>query len=41
MFIGDGLNDLAALKQAEVSFAVKGPFEATLQVSDIYAPQKK
>lgn len=41
MFVGDGLNDLAALKQAEVSFAVRGPFEATLQVSDIYAPQKK
>lgn len=41
IFVGDGLNDLAALKQAEVSFAVRGPFEATLQVSDIYAPQKK
>lgn len=41
MYIGDGLNDLSALKQAEVSFAVRGPFEATLQVSDIYAPQKK
>ena len=41
MFVGDGLNDLQALKAAEVSFAVRGPFEATLQVSDIYAPQKK
>lgn len=41
IFVGDGLNDLTALKQAEVSFAVRGPFEATLQVSDIYAPQKK
>ena len=41
MFVGDGLNDLSALRQAEVSFAVRGPFEATLQVSDIYAPQKK
>ena len=41
MYVGDGLNDLQALKAAEISFAVRGPFEATLQVSDIYAPQKK
>ncbi|MGZ6485960.1 MAG: heavy metal translocating P-type ATPase [Pseudobdellovibrio sp.] len=41
LYIGDGLNDLQALSKAHVSFAVRGPFEATMQVSDIYAPQKK
>jgi Cu2+-exporting ATPase/Cu+-exporting ATPase len=40
LYIGDGLNDLQALQAAYVSFAVKGPFEATMQVSDVYAPQK-
>jgi P-type Cu+ transporter len=41
LYIGDGLNDLMALQEAFVSFAVRGPFEATMQVSDVYAPQKK
>lgn len=40
LFVGDGLNDLAALNKAYVSFAIKGPFESTLQVSDVYAPKK-
>lgn len=40
LYIGDGLNDLQALQEAYVSFAVRGPFEATLQASDVYAPQK-
>lgn len=40
LYIGDGLNDLPALSKAHVSFAIRGPFEATMQVSDIYAPQK-
>lgn len=40
LYIGDGLNDLQALQEAFVSFAVRGPFEATMQVSDVYAPQK-
>lgn len=40
LFVGDGLNDLPALQTAHVSFAIKGSFESTLQVSDIYAPKK-
>jgi len=40
LYVGDGLNDLQALQEAYVSFAVRGPFEATMQVSDVYAPQK-
>jgi P-type Cu+ transporter len=40
LFVGDGLNDLQALRSAYVSFAIKGTFESTLQVSDIYAPKK-
>ncbi|MEQ1723895.1 MAG: heavy metal translocating P-type ATPase, partial [Pseudobdellovibrio sp.] len=36
----DGLNDLQALNKAYVSFAIRGSFESTLQVSDIYAPKK-
>ena len=40
LFAGDGLNDMQALNAAYVSFAIKGPFESTLQVSDVYAPQK-
>lgn len=40
LFVGDGLNDIPALHEAYVSFAIKGPFESTLQVADIYAPQK-
>lgn len=40
LFVGDGLNDLQALNTAYVSFAIKGSFESTLQVSDIYAPKK-
>lgn len=40
LYIGDGLNDLQALQEAYVSFALRGPFEATMQVSDVYAPQK-
>ncbi|MES2800970.1 MAG: heavy metal translocating P-type ATPase [Bdellovibrionota bacterium] len=40
LYVGDGLNDLLALKEAYASFAIKGSFESTLQVSDIYAPGK-
>jgi P-type Cu+ transporter len=40
LFVGDGLNDLEALSEADVSFAIKGTFESTLKVSDIYAPKK-
>lgn len=40
LFVGDGLNDLQGLRSAYVSFAIKGTFESTLQVSDIYAPKK-
>lgn len=40
LYIGDGLNDLQALQEAYVSFAVRGPFETTMQASDVYAPQK-
>lgn len=40
LYVGDGLNDLPALQEAFVSFAVRGPFEATMQVSDVYAPRK-
>jgi P-type Cu+ transporter len=40
LFVGDGLNDLQALREAEVSFAIRGSFEATLQAGDIYAPKK-
>ena len=40
LFVGDGLNDVAALSAAQVSFAIQGAFESTLQVSDIYAPKK-
>jgi len=40
LYIGDGLNDLKALQAAAVSFAVRGPFEATFQICDIYAPRK-
>ncbi|MBC7741778.1 MAG: cation-translocating P-type ATPase [Bdellovibrionaceae bacterium] len=40
LFVGDGLNDVAALSEAYVSFAIQGAFESTLQVSDIYAPKK-
>ncbi len=40
LFVGDGLNDLKALRAAYVSFAIKGSFESTFQVSDIYAPKK-
>ena len=38
LYVGDGLNDVPALSEAFVSFAIKGTFESTLQVSDIYAP---
>lgn len=40
LYVGDGLNDLQALQEAYISFAVRGPFEATMQASDVYAPQK-
>lgn len=40
LYVGDGLNDLQALNAAYVSFAVRGPFEATYQVCDVFAPQK-
>lgn len=40
LYVGDGLNDIGALSKAHVSFAIKGTFESTLQVSDIYAPKK-
>lgn len=40
LYIGDGLNDMQALSEASVSFAIKGPFESTLKISDVYAPQK-
>ena len=40
LFVGDGLNDLLGLHEAHVSYAIKGAFESTLQVSDVYAPQK-
>lgn len=40
LFVGDGLNDLRALQAAAVGYAIRGPFEATMQVSDIYAPGK-
>ena len=40
LYIGDGLNDLEALSTAYASFAIKGTFESTLQISDVYAPQK-
>jgi len=40
LYVGDGLNDLLALKEAYASFSIKGSFESTLQVSDIYAPGK-
>lgn len=40
LFVGDGLNDLPALSESFVSFAIKGTFESTLQVADIYAPHK-
>ncbi|MEK6627310.1 MAG: heavy metal translocating P-type ATPase [Bdellovibrionota bacterium] len=40
LFVGDGLNDLQGLNQAYVSFAIRGSFESTLQVSDVYAPKK-
>ncbi len=40
LYVGDGLNDLQALQEASISFAVRGPFESTMQVSDVYAPQK-
>ena len=40
LYVGDGLNDLEALSAAYSSFAIKGTFESTLQISDVYAPQK-
>lgn len=40
LYVGDGLNDLEALNSAHASFAIKGTFESTLQISDVYAPQK-
>lgn len=40
LFVGDGLNDLLGLHEAHVSYAIKGAFESTLQVSDVYVPQK-
>lgn len=40
LFVGDGLNDLKALEAATVGYAIRGPFEATMQISDIYAPGK-
>jgi len=40
LYVGDGLNDLEALSSAYASFAIKGTFESTLQISDVYAPQK-
>lgn len=40
LYAGDGLNDLTALKSAQVSFAVRGPFEATFQVCDVFAPKQ-
>lgn len=40
LYVGDGLNDLEALNAAYVSFAIKGTFESTLHISDVYAPQK-
>ena len=40
LYIGDGLNDLLALKAAHVSYAIEGQFDVTLSVADVYAPQK-
>lgn len=40
LYVGDGLNDLLALKSAYVSYAIDGQFDVTMAVSDVYAPQK-
>lgn len=40
IYIGDGLNDLLALKAAHVSYAIEGQFDVTLSVADVYAPGK-
>ncbi len=40
LYIGDGINDIAALTEASIGFAVKGPFESTFRACEVYAPKK-